>query len=59
MQNYGNSVFVLNFLISDLIFYVIHMHMITQPLYIVCPSEMSTFVRHAGAQKLPIASFHV
>ena len=39
--------------------YVICMHMISQPLYIVCPSEMWTFVRDAGVQKLPIASFHV
>ena len=39
--------------------YVICMHMISQPLYIVRPSEMRTFVRDAGVQKLPIASFHV
>ena len=39
--------------------YVIYMHMISQPLYIVYPSEMWTCVRQAGVQKFPIASFHV
>ena len=39
--------------------YVICMHMISEPLYIVFPSEMWAFVKHAGVQKLPIASFHV
>ena len=34
------------------------MHMISQPLYIVWSSEMWTFERQAGVQKLAIASFH-
>ena len=39
--------------------YVIHMHMISQPLYIVFLSLMLTYVMHSGVQKLPIAFFHV
>ena len=48
--------FLLIFLMSTLkrfyFVYVICMHMISQLLYIVCASEMWTFVRQAGVQKL-------
>ena len=59
-----NQCFCIIFLMLTLkkfyLVYVICMHMISQPLSIVRPSEMWIFVRHAaGVQKLPIASFHV
>ena len=39
--------------------YIICMHMIFQLLYMVCPSETWTFVRHARVKKLSIAFSNV